>query len=254
MSHLYEEKLNNQGCLMKIIECKNKTNIVVEFQDEYKAKVSTQYINFQRGIVKNPYYPSVLGIGIIGTKYPRSINCKELKEYESWKCILRRCYDGKTKNSQPTYCEVTCCKEWLNYENFYEWLHSQDNFGKWHDGKRWAVDKDILVKGNKVYSPDTYCLVPQGVNCLFLKRDAARGKYPIGVRYECGRFKAICQNSIIGKTEELGKYSTAEEAFNVYKKYKEDIIKQVAQKEYKAGNITKRCYEAMVNYKVEIND
>lgn len=255
MNHLYEEKLNNQGCLMKIIECKDKTNIVVEFQDKYKAKVNTQYVNFQRGIVKNPYFPSVYGIGIIGNKYIRSINCREIKEYEAWKCMLRRCYDNKTQSNQPTYKNVTCCKEWLNYENFYEWLHSQPNFDKWKNGKRWALDKDILNKGNKIYSPENCCLIPQNVNCLFLKREAERGKYPIGVSYVNNRgFLATCNNSITGERAELGYYSTPENAFNAYKVYKENIIKQVAEIEYEKGNITKQCYNAMLNYEVEIDD
>lgn len=254
MSHLYEEKYNNQGCLMKIVECTNNTHIIIEFQDDYKFRVNTIYANFKSGSIKNPYYPSVNGVGIIGTKYPRSINCKNIKEYEAWKCILRRSYDDKVKGRQPTYNGVTCCNEWLNYENFYEWLHSQPNFDKWLNGKRWAIDKDIFIKRNKIYSPDTCCLVPQNVNCLFLKREAERGKYPIGVRDNGDGFVAVCRNPFLNRSVEIGCYSTPEKAFYAYKKYKEDIIKQVAQVEYDNGNITKECYEAMMSYEVEIDD
>lgn len=239
---------------MRIVEYVDNRNIVVEFQDEYKTRTKTTYGNFKSGSVKNPYFPSVYGVGMTGTKYPRSVNCKDVKEYEAWKCILRRCYDSKTKNRQPTYNDVVCCKEWLNYENFYEWLHGQPNFKQWYDGKRWAIDKDIFTKKNKIYSPETCCLVPQNVNCLFLKREAQRGKYPIGVRYRNGEFVATCSNPFLNKAVELGTYSTPEKAFQVYKKYKEDIIKQVAEIEYKDGNITKQCYDAMMKYKVEIDD
>lgn len=238
-SRLYEEKLNNQNCLMKIVEYNKSSNIVVEFQDDYKFRVKNTYSNFKKGCIKNPYYPSLYGVGVIGSKYLVSNNCKNTKEYDMWHSMLQRCYDEEYKEKRPAYKCVTCCKEWWIFENYYEWLHSQDNFDKWFNGKRWAVDKDILVKGNKIYSPETCCLVPQSVNCLFLKRDAARGEYPLGVRCENGRFKAVCKNSITGKSEELGYYSTTEEAFSVYKKYKEDIIKQVAEAEYAIGNITK---------------
>ena len=239
---------------MRIIEYNKANDIVVEFQDGYKTKVHTQYCNFRSGSIKNPYYPSLYGVGIIGTKYPRSLNCKNIKEYEVWKCILRRCYDDKVKNRQPTYKGVSCCDEWLSYENFYEWLHSQPNFDKWYSGNRWAVDKDIFVKRNKVYSPETCCLVPQNVNCLFLKREAERGIYPIGVRYTYSGFLASCHNPFTNRREELGYYSTPEKAFYAYKDYKEGIIKQVAKIEYENGNITKECYEAMMNYEVEIDD
>lgn len=253
-NRLFETNLSNQGCLMKIVECKDKANIIVEFQDKYKARVNTQYSNFKKGSVKNPYHPSVYGIGIIGTKYPVSINCKKIKEYNVWQSMLQRCFSMSYKEKRTAYKDTTCCDEWLNYENFYEWLHNQPNFDKWHKGKRWATDKDILVKGNKTYSPDTCCLIPQNVNCLFLKREAERGKYPIGVRYTNDGFIAVCRNPFLDKSVELGCYSTPERAFQAYKVYKEDIIKQVAEIEYKNRNITKDCYEAMMNYEVEITD
>lgn len=252
--HLYEEKYNNQGSLMKIVEYIGNNNIVVEFQDKYKFRVNSIYGNFKKGSIKNPFYPSVYGIGITGNKYPRSINCKMTKEYDTWIHILQRCFDNKLKEKQPSYKDKECCEEWLYYPNFYEWLHSQSNFDKWYIGKRWAVDKDILVKGNKIYSPETCCLVPQNANCLFLKREAKRGKYPIGVRCKENSFIAVCHNPLTDKNEELGCYSTPENAFQAYKKRKEDLIKQVAEIEYSKENITKQCYEAMINYEVEITD
>lgn len=253
-NRLYEEKLNNQGCLMRIIVYNNSSDIIVEFQDEYKAKVHTSYNNFKNGLVKNPYLPTVFGVGIIGTKYPVSINCKHTKDYTVWKSMLKRCFDEKTKKKQPTYKDTKCCDEWLNFESFCDWLHSQSNYNKWLYGNRWALDKDILVKRNKEYSPNTCCLIPQNVNCLFLKREALRGDLPIGVGRSGKKFEATCANSITHENKSLGKYETVEEAFNVYKVHKEDIIKKVAKIEYDKGNITKECYEAMLNYVVEIDD
>lgn len=239
---------------MEIAEDNGSSDIVVEFKDGYNTRIHTQYCNFKSGSIKNPYYPSVYGIGITGNKYPRSINCKITREYDTWIHILQRSFDDKCKKRQPSYDIVDCCDEWLNYENFYEWLHSQPNFDKWYNGKRWAVDKDILIKKSKIYSPNTCCLIPQNVNCLFLKREAERGKYPIGVRYTNDGFIAVCRNPFLDKSVEIGCYSTPTRAFQAYKKYKEDIIKQVAEVEYNNKNITKECYEAMLNYIVEIDD
>lgn len=169
--------------------------------------------------------------------------------------MLKRCYDHKTKQKNPYYKDVKCCGEWLNFESFCDWLYSQSNFDKWLNGSRWALDKDILVKRNKEYSPNACCLIPQNVNCLFLKREAERGQYPIGVRYTSSGFKASCHNPFTDKGEDLGYYSTSEKAFYFgYKPYKENIIKQVAQIEYNNGNITEKCYQAMMNYEVEITD
>lgn len=258
MNRLYEEKLNNQGCPMKIIEYNNTSDIVVEFQDDYKYRTNTIYANFKSGSVRNPYCPSIYGIGITGCKYPTKTktNDRPTKEYSIWRSILERSFVEKIKEKQPTYKDVSCCSEWINFENFYEWLHSQPNFNKWYEGNRWAVDKDILHKGNKVYSPENCCLVPINVNCLFLKRESERGKYPIGVRYkDDDGFLASCHNPFTNRNEQIGSYSTPENAFYFgYKPYKEDIIKRVAQIEYDKDNITKECYDAMMNYVVEITD
>lgn len=249
------EKLNNQGCLMKIIEYNGANDIVVEFQDEYKYKKCTRWEVFQNGEVKNDYFPQLYEVGIVGNKYSSKINNKTIKEYYTWHAMLSRCYNKKVKEKQPTYKDVTCCEEWLLYENFYEWLHSQENFDKWYNLERSALDKDIILKGNKVYSPENCCLVPYNINALFTKRQINRGDSPIGVMYHKRDkiYEVNCNNGI-GEQIYLGRYKTQEEAFYVYKEYKENLIKQLAQEEYDKGNITKKCYEAMMNYIVEITD
>ena len=147
---LGEEKYSNQECLMKIVEYNKATDIVVEFQDGYKARVHTNYNAFKKGMVVNPYYTSVYGVGIRGNKYPTKINGDMTKEYETWFQMIRRCFNKRER--EPTYKNVNCCDEWLLYENFYEWLHNQENFDRWLNGEKWTIDKDILVKGNKIYS------------------------------------------------------------------------------------------------------
>jgi len=254
INRLGEINHNYQDCLMKIIEYNDCHNILVEFQDEFKANVHTDYRAFKKGIVKNPYYPTVYNIGIIGNKYPKSVNGEHIKEYETWNSMLKRCFNKAVKEKQPTYQNVTCCDEWLNYENFYEWLHNQENFDKWLNGKKWMVDKDILSKGNKIYSPETCCLVPINVNNLFTKRNASRGSLPIGVSKWRNKFQATCDNPFTNKAEYLGLHNTPFKAFQTYKKYKEKIIKQVAQIEFDNKNIIRKCYDAMMNYCVEIED
>ena len=256
--HIYkqrigETKINKQGCLMKVIDYIDNRNVIIEFQDDFHERVKCTWSNFENGRIKNHYAPYVYGVGIIGTKYPSVINENRTKEYTAWHSMMTRCYTNY-KECYRTYKDARVCNEWLNFENFYEWLHDQPNFDKWvllNDG---VVDKDIIIKGNKLYSPETCCLVPQSVNALFLKADRIRGKYPIGVTYKSrdNVFEAQCNFN--GKETYLGRRSTPEQAFLLYKHHKESYIKQVAQEEYSKGNITKQCYEAMMNYEVEIDD
>lgn len=239
---------------MKIIDYMDCMHIVVEFQDEYSARIHTSYRHFKNGNVKNPYSPSVYGVGMIGSKYPCSINKRATKEYVLWQNILYRCYSKEYKSKQPTYKDVICCNEWLLYENLYEWVHNQPNFNKWSNNESWAIDKDILLKGNKIYSPNFCLLVPQRINNLFTKQDCKRNGLPIGVSMHNGKFRARLNNVLLGKLETIGLYSNQEEAFMAYKKHKESLIKEVAQIEFDAGNITKECYNAMMAYEVEITD
>lgn len=257
---LGEEKNNKQGTLMRIVKYDNYNNIIVEFQDEYKAKIHTRYSEFVSGNIKNPYYKSVYNVGMVGEKYPIWINnTKVCKEYNTWKNMLARCFDAKHKEKRPAYQDVTCCEEWLLYDNFYEWLHNQENFDKWLNGEHWCLDKDILLKGNKIYSPETCCLVPNRINVLFTKSNSCRGKYPIGVHKFGDKYRASIsnfdENTNKKTTKHLGYYNNSKEAFYFgYKPEKEKDIKQIAQEEYNKNNITKECYEAMMNYKVEITD
>ena len=254
------EKINNQGFLMKIIEYTNTRNIKVMFLDKHKCIVNSMWCYFEKGIIDNPYAYNIYGVAARGDKYPAKINGVIQKEYDTWIGMIKRCYDKKTKEKTPAYKDVTCCEEWLLYENFYEWLHEQENFDKWYNGKRWAVDKDIIHKGNKRYCPEFCCLTPHDVNTLFCKRDVDRGNYPLGVSLNKNKNKYIAKLSMkydTGKrhSKHIGVYNTPEEAFYLgYKPAKENYIKQVAKIEFDNGNITKKCYDAMINYQIEITD
>ena len=253
---IFEEKENYQGYKMKIIKYFSANDMIVEFSDTYKGKVHCSYKSFCCGSVKNPYHPDVYNVGMIGSKYKAFENGKEVKEYKTWHGILQRGYDEKLKNKQPTYVNCVVSEAWKLYENFYEWIHMQDNYYKWSTGSRWVIDKDIIKKWNKIYSSDYCILIPENVNTLFTRRQNDRGEYPIGVYYykkgDC--FRAQCMNPLLNKRILIGSFNDPCVAFFAYKEYKERLIKEIAELEYKQKNITERCYDAMINYEVEITD
>lgn len=245
---------NNQNCLMKIVEYNSATDIVVEFQDFNKAKVHTRWDHFTEGSVKNPYFKHIYGIACAGSKVDIS---QSKREYQTWTDMLRRCYDNNYHSYKPTYIRCEVCEEWTNYENFYDWITHQENYNKWAADTTFHLDKDIRVKHNKVYSPETCCLVPHNVNTLFIKADNKRGLYPIGVseHYKnSGTYMARCNNPLLHKTIQIGVYASPQDAFVAYQQYKENLIRTIANEEYSKRNITQLCYNAMMNYKVEITD
>ena len=167
--------------------------------------------------MKDKMKPSVHGVGYLGygkygTDHPA---------YNVWRSMIRRGYDLKLKDKFKTYIDCTVCDEWHCYQNFAEWYDSEYvDIGMGLD-----LDKDILLAGNKHYSPETCCLVPRSINTFIIGCDSRRGDTPIGVHYEklrIGRnkYKANCNNPITRKVENIGYFRTAEEAHQAFLKRK----------------------------------
>ena len=232
----------------KVLKYNDKTNVEIQFINTgYEAVVELG--NIRNGCVKDPYIPSVCGVGVSGNKYLVTVNGVKTKEYELWGDMLKRCYSDKYQKKYPTYkgCEVS--DKFKSYEYFYEWCHKQVGF----DNKDWQLDKDLLIKGNKVYSEDSCIFIPAEINSLLTKCTASRGAYLIGVCWHKRDkvFMATVGKSK-GKREHLGYFKTEIEAFKAYKIAKESFIKEQAEK-WK-DKIDDRAYEALMNYTVEITD
>lgn len=168
--------------------------------------------------------------------------------YNYWNSMLRRCYSECFLSLNPAYRGCTVCPEWHTLSNFKKWFENPIN--AYQDG--YALDKDILIKGNKVYSPDTCCFVPPYINTLLTNCKSKRGVYPIGVSKAGNGYSAqISYNKNKGY---IGYFATPDEAFNAYKEAKESYIKEVAQEYYNEGKINKRVYDALMNWEIEITD
>ena len=107
------------------------------------------------------------------------------------------------------------------------------------------------MKGNRVYSPETCCFVPNEINCLFIRNKRIRGELPIGVNKSGKRFSARLSKGLDNRVF-LGSFKTETEAFLSYKKAKEMYLKELAEK-WK-GKIDDRAYDVLMNYEVNIDD
>lgn len=251
LSRVGETRINNMGSLMVVDEYNNSQDVWVRFPHG-NMLVNCTWQQFLLGRVKNVYDRSVFGIGFIGEgEYTPTVNGEFTIQYLTWASMLKRCYSKKFHEKQPSYKDCIVCDEWHNFQNFSKWY--DDNFYEF-DGHRTHLDKDILVKGNKLYSPETCIFVPQFINSLFLKRESKRGNLPIGVKKCSGNPKKLevsCRNNTKSRGY-IGVYNTPEEAFDAYKIHKEKFIKEVAE-EHK-DHIPRALFVAMYNYTVEIND
>ena len=143
--------------------------------------------------------------------------------YRYWVNMLKRCYSVKFQARRPTYVGCYVCVEWLTFSKFKSWMETQDWQGK-------QLDKDLLVSGNKVYSPDTCAFVDKETNLFATDRGAARGEWHIGVNFHkpTGKFQALCRNPFTRKKEYLGLFIYPDEAHQAWKKRKHELACQLA--------------------------
>ena len=148
------------------------------------------------------------------------------KYYTAWKSMLKRCYSKKFLESYQSYIGTSVCNDWLSATAFKKWMEKQDWSGK-------CLDKDIVVPGSKLYSPETCAFVSEATNSFVTARNACRGGYPIGVclHKRIGKYHASCGNPFTGKRESLGYFSTPEEAHEAWRKRKHELAQLVAATE-----------------------
>lgn len=236
---------NNFG-LIKVIKYESIRKVTVVFLNTgYITTVSNSQV-FE-GRVKDWSIPSLYGVGIMDIKNENRKNSMS-KEYKLWSGMIRRCYDEVQLLKKPSYqgCEVS--DTFKTFSNFKNWCNKQVGFNI----KGFALDKDLLVKGNKVYSEDTCCFIPIEINSLLCNNKKVRGIYPIGVvKSKCA--KKFQWKVKLGELGSLcGSEDTPEKAFLRYKSEKEKYMKYLANK-WK-DEIDPIAYEALMNWKIEITD
>jgi hypothetical protein len=183
-----------------------------------------------------------LGIGINDADYvvQRTVEGKRLwcTFYKTWSNMMIRGYSEKEKARNPTYADVSVCKEWLVFSKFKQWMLNQEWEGK-------DLDKDLLVSGNKIYCPDACMFVSSQINCLFSDRRAMRGELPIGVHW-CKRDKRfISQCNKDGKRKRLGGFSSSNDAHRCWQNFKLNLIHEACENE--KDIMVKECLYRIAN-------
>lgn len=235
-----EKFVTNKGYKVEIIDYTPYLNCTIKFEDGTILKNIT-YQNLQKGEVRYPNQPTICNIGYIGMgNYTSSLNGRDTKVYITWVHMLKRCYDEKQQQLYPSYIDCNVDVIWHNFQNFAKWY--EDNYIEGYH-----LDKDILVKGNRIYGPDTCCFVPREINTLFpIKRENIQVRKNRNNKY---RYRAVLGTSKGVKS--LGTYNSFDEASAVYCRAKQNYIKYIAEK-YR-DKISSRVYNALINYKVTIN-
>ena len=215
---------SNSGSKLMVVEVNKQADVLIAFQDNYRYLVRTTAKCVRAGILRNPYQPSVYGVGFMGAGRHKSTGDHgKSKAYGIWTGMLKRCYGDDIVKSPKSYDGVTVCEDWHCYQNFAEWYESHKFYGKGYD-----IDKDLLVEGNKIYSPETCTLVPKDVNQIITDGGARIRGDMMGITFVGSKNKFCAKISIKGKSKNLGYYEDPVEARVVYLKSKAKYIRDTA--------------------------
>lgn len=208
----------------------------------FRGHVGLRYLNSgcrECNILRNrkeklPPLSLVYGVGYnsaIRKGIPVKDGEKISKCYDVWRRMLQRCYDPQYKIDHPTYVGVGCCEDWKDYQNFAKWFYTTSNF---HSG--FELDKDLLVQGNKIYSPETCCFLPSEINkTLSTKGSVSTYKSQENV------FTFVVFGKFIGNDKHY--LSFAEEVVNK----RNERVKKLAD-EWK-DLLTPQAYLELINYR-----
>lgn len=238
-----KHKTNNYG-VVEVISQHGCNDVVVRFVDTgYTCSVA--YDNLIRGKIKDKLSPSVHGVGFPGAgDYSPSINNDA---YGRWCDMLERCYSKNQDEYHPTYSECTVCEEWHNFQNFAKWYYKNHPM----NGRKYAIDKDLKVLGNKLYSPDMCLFVSQSVNNFLCDSRANRGSTMIGVSYfkRDGNYEGYCNNPFTGKKDRIGYYNTELEAHMAWRRAKSVMAERLASEQ-----CNDEVKNGLIRYKLAIDN
>lgn len=167
------------------------------------------------------------GVGVNDADYPvtsivdgKRVKCKI---YETWSNMIARCYSSAYKKGKPTYEGSVVCDQWLIFSSFKRWMDGQDWQGK-------CLDKDYLLHGNKIYSPETCLFIPKLINSFIASTITKRKELLCGAFFneKTGRFYAKCSNPFTGKNINLGTFNTEREAHDSWMAKKREFAFMLA--------------------------
>lgn len=191
-----------------VTEYIGKRYFTITFNDGHTQKCRSDHLSDRS--VKNKHHPSVCGIGYVGVgDYKPKIKGRHTREYVAWRNMLKRCYEYDNNPRDFSYEECSVCEEWHNFQNFAKWY--SENTYEVPSHISLSIDKDIKMKGNKVYSPDTCLIVPMRINLFFLRWEYNNGNTGIPCVYKrsSGNYKVLVHNAYGGT------FTTKEEAIVV---------------------------------------
>lgn len=204
-------------------DCKKISVVFDNTGSFYTFHASVVYANK----VKDFMARTLMGVGYLGRPTRNNKDPVEAIAKKFWISMILRCYDERRLVSRPTYRGCSVSPEWQCFANFYDWFLEQYSSGYYRDG--YQLDKDLILQGNKVYSPDKCVLLPLQLNSLLQVKKQSENKYLPGVNFDKSRGLFKSEVNFKG-VRYYGKRVESEiEAFTEYKQTKERLVREEAE-------------------------
>jgi hypothetical protein len=173
-----------------------------------------------------------------------SHECRYTRLGNLWNAMVERCNPNSfVGRAAPSYSDVS--NGFGSFKTFSDWAVMQPGFDVIEDsGKRYALDKDLLIAGNRVYSGDACCFVPQRINNLFILPRAPK-EFPLGVSWEADRKVYGASISIDGRNKRLGRFQSPDLAHCAWQKAKAAEIERLMDWYQQAPGFSDRVLLAM---------
>lgn len=236
MSSRIGEILSSNSCGdFEILSTLKNSRTLVRFLNTANVAEFSNW-NIVCGNIKDPSIRGkIYGVGICDVNYNISrteeVNGKRkvmwiCPYYKKWSGILERCYSEAFHKKHPTYKDCTICEEWKYLSNFIKWVDSQPN----RDWQNCSPDKDLLIVGNKIYSPETTVFVSKEVNCFLVDSKIRRGDTMIWSHVTpCGKkWRSQCSDNFTKSKGYIGVFDTEMEAHLAGKAKKHEYACQLA--------------------------
>lgn len=197
--------------------------------------------NIRRGNVADPFARTVHGFGYQGVgrySFPQHRSA-----YGRWTSMIARIHAPQTNQIELDYQDCSIVEPWYNFQNYCDWITKEPFYG----ASGYEVDKDLRIRDNKVYGPDTCCLIPKELNSL-IGRDRRQNSYGSGVRYVSSTGRYYSHIWTRGIRTHLGTFDTREEAQESYRLAHRKRVVEVGFSLHKEGKITTDHLELVLKH------
>ena len=153
--------------------------------------------------------------------------------YSKWQNMYKRCYSEGVHTRQPEYSDCKVDSKWRSFMAFKKWMEKQVEGLYDVDGLELALDKDLLVPGNKLYSFKKCVLVSRKVNS-FIAVNIHKGSSLPGscLSTEASKYRSFCRNPFTLKQEYLGLFDSELDAHYSWLNRKRELADELADSKY----------------------